>query len=219
MKVFTRNCPNCCKLLTYSSYKNLWRANNKHVVCVECTNKKGRKNTKVSEFYKYCPMCNKKMMYADKYKLTNSIKYNKSCNSCTQRIFSTGRKQSAETRRKKRLATITYIKNKKGQISPAYNTKACNLFENINKQLNLNGMHAENGGEFHIKELGYWVDYYEPKLNLVIEYYEKHHNRYNFLEKDKIREREIIESLNCKLLIIKENDDLDTVLTKIKEVL
>ena len=36
-------------------------------------------------------------------------------------------------------------------------------------------MHAENIGEFCIKELGYFLDYYEPNLNLVIEWNEKQH--------------------------------------------
>lgn len=219
MKAFTRNCPNCCKVLTYSSYKNLWRANNKNVNCVECVNKKGRKYTKQSEFYKNCPRCNRKMMYADKYKLNDSIKYNKACSSCTQKVFSTGRKQTEETRRKKRLATISYILKKKGQISPAYNLNACKLFEEINSKFGWNGQHAENGGEFYIEDLGYWVDYYEPNLNFVIEFYEKHHTRYNFIEKDKIRESEIVKKLQCKLVIIKESDDMQTVYQKIKEVL
>jgi len=90
--------------------------------------------------------------------------------------------------------------------SPNYNKIACKLFEQINIELGWNGQHAENGGEYHIKELGYVVDYYEPTHNVVIEYDEPHHCRIKKMEKDKIRQQEIEEVLNCKFIRIPERD-------------
>jgi hypothetical protein len=62
--------------------------------------------------------------------------------------------------------------------------------------------HAENGGEFHIKELGYWVDGYSKEKNIVLEYYEPFHQ--NQVERDKRRKQEIIEHLRCQFIEIKE---------------
>ena len=63
-------------------------------------------------------------------------------------------------------------------------------------------MHAENGGEYYIKELGYWVDGYSPNKNIVIEYYEKYHKQQK--ERDRQRKEEIIKLLNCEFIEINE---------------
>ena len=69
------------------------------------------------------------------------------------------------------------------------------------------GQHAENGGEYCIKELGYWVDYYEPTLNLVIEYDEPYHSRKINQIKDLARQKEIEEYLGCKFYRIKQGEE------------
>jgi len=65
-----------------------------------------------------------------------------------------------------------------------------------------------NGGEFYIKELGYWVDYYEPTKNIVIEWDEKnrHYRKGQLTEKDIKRQEEITECLKCKFIRIKSED-------------
>jgi len=77
--------------------------------------------------------------------------------------------KSDEHKRKLRLAQINNIQRKYGQNFPNYNETSCIAFDRLNSELSLNGQHAENGGEFYIKQLGYWVDFYVPELNLVIE--------------------------------------------------
>jgi very-short-patch-repair endonuclease len=72
------------------------------------------------------------------------------------------------------------------------------------------GYHALNGGEYHIKELGYWMDYYEPSINLVIEYDELHHTRRT--EKDARRQREIEDYLQCRFGRINENTPFEDVI-------
>ena len=66
-------------------------------------------------------------------------------------------------------------------------------------------MHAENGGEYHIKELGYWVDGYSPTKNIVIEYDEEYHFTKNgrYRKKDIQRQLEIEKFLNCIFIRIK----------------
>jgi hypothetical protein len=68
-----------------------------------------------------------------------------------------------------------------------------------------NIQHAENGGEFFIKELGYWVDGYDHINNIVYEWDETPHYVNNELrEKDKLRQIEIEKFLNCKFIRIRE---------------
>jgi hypothetical protein len=51
-----------------------------------------------------------------------------------------------------------------------------------------------NGGEYYIKELGYWLDAYDKCKNIAVEYDEKWHNRIR--DKDLRRQKEIIEFIN-----------------------
>jgi hypothetical protein len=239
MKTYDRICPNCNVTLSYSSYKNLWRANKNNVPCSNCS-KKLPKKPKLKQYKRNCPTCNKILYYSSKETLKKAK--DKECQSCVQRPLSIGRihteetknkiknnhskywlgkkkPMSDETKRKIRISTIDFINKNVGQCFPRYNPHACSLFEKINNDFNLNGRHAENGGEFYIKDLGYWVDYYEPTYNLVIEYYEKYHERDNVVNKDKIRLQQITKALGCDIIIFKENDDVNNLYITLKEVL
>jgi len=112
----------------------------------------------------------------------------------------TGRILSPETKRKQRLAKIQYIIEKNGSIAPRYNKKACEYFAKMEKINGWNGLYASKNGELYLKTLGYFVDYYEPTLNLIVEYDEpRHYNIDNTLKKrDNERMMEIIEHLHCK---------------------
>jgi hypothetical protein len=61
-----------------------------------------------------------------------------------------------------------------------------------------------NGGEYFIKELGYWVDGYDKEKNIVIEYYEKAHQY--FINEDELRINKIKEFLNCEIIILNEKE-------------
>ena len=89
-----------------------------------------------------------------------------------------GIKFSEEHKRKLRIAAIKRIENSYNngnQLIPNYNLKACEYFEQFDKDNNTSGLYATNGGEFYIGELGYWVDYINHDLKLIIEYDEKYH--------------------------------------------
>jgi len=107
-----------------------------------------------------------------------------------------------EVRKKIRLKTIEQRKKMFGNHHPMYNPKSISIIEDYGKEHGYNFQHAENGGEYHIKELGYYVDGYDKENNVVIEYMEKHHNRQQ--ERDTIRKKEIIEHLNCKYIEVWE---------------
>jgi hypothetical protein len=107
---------------------------------------------------------------------------------------------------KKRLSAIKRIKNVCGCIFPNFNRKSCEYFQWLNMQNGWRGQYAVNGGEYFIKDLGYWVDYYEPKENIIIEWDEKHH--YNaggqLKKKDFDRMLEIRNHLKCRFIRIND---------------
>lgn len=112
-----------------------------------------------------------------------------------------GMKSSDETKRKLRIARAFYAKRNAGsKICPAFNEKSCLYFEWLNKWNGWNGQYATNKGEYFVKNLGYWVDYYEPNENVVIEWDEpKLHYRNGVLkEKDVKRMWEIKNVLECR---------------------
>lgn len=110
---------------------------------------------------------------------------------------------SNESKLKMRLSAIKRIEEHYGIVFPNYNKNSILILEQKAKELGITDLqHAENGGEFYIKELGYWVDGYSKEKNTVIEYYEKHHEKQK--EKDKRRKKEIIKHLKCKFIEIKE---------------
>jgi hypothetical protein len=83
-----------------------------------------------------------------------------------------------------------------------YNKTACKFFDSLNEFMAWKGVHAENRGEFCVG--GFWVDYYEPNENLVIEWDEKHHKLPSRKKKDEYRQRYIIDKLGCEFYRIDE---------------
>lgn len=114
-------------------------------------------------------------------------------------------RQSPEYRLKKRLQWYNMHGDRKN--GPSFNRRGCEVFDIIMERENVNIQHALNGGEFFIKELGYWVDGYDAENNVVYEYDEKFHFRYGELkEEDVRRQKEIEELLKCKFIRIKDED-------------
>jgi len=113
--------------------------------------------------------------------------------------------QIPEVRKSLRLSAISRIEQNKlngNQLNPNYNPEACKIIDEYGKKHGYNFQHAENGGEHHIKELGYFVDGYDKEKNVAIEYYEKAHK--NQKERDKKRKQEIIDKLDCEFIELKE---------------
>ena len=108
---------------------------------------------------------------------------------------------------KGRLFYIDKIRKRNGQITPNYNPSSIPILEQKANELGVTDLqHAESGGEFYIKELGYWVDGYSSSKNIVIEYYEKWHKYKQ--ERDERRKAEIINHLGCEFIEIWENQNV-----------
>lgn len=105
-----------------------------------------------------------------------------------------GRKHTGEELRKMRLSTINRIERNYGIPIPSYNKSACEFFKNFDEIHNTKGHYAMyGGGEWYISELGYWPDYINFELKLIIEWDEDFH--YNpdgtLRERDARRQEEI----------------------------
>lgn len=85
-------------------------------------------------------------------------------------------------------------------LTPNYNPDACQFFEMLNERLNWNGIHAENGGEYRVKN--FFVDFYEPARNVVIEWDEPHAHEPRHRKRDQIRQQQIQQELNCNFIRI-----------------
>jgi hypothetical protein len=120
----------------------------------------------------------------------------------------TGKSPSASARQRMRISAINRMKRLWGQVTPNYNPVACKLIDEYGKLNGYNFQHAENGGEFYIKELGYWVDGYDKEKNVVVEIDEPYHLRISQIEKDRHRQDQIIKSLKCEFIRIPYNNIL-----------
>ena len=156
---------------------------------------------KIPKIEKYC--CSKNWAKCPEIKKKNS-----KTNSIKQKGKNNARfgvTVSDETRKKIRISYIKDMQNKHGQIFPNYNKNACKLIKEYGKKFGYNFQHAENGREYFINELGYWVDGYDKVKNVVIEVDEKAHfdSDFNLIENDLRRQKEIEDLLGCKFIRIK----------------
>jgi hypothetical protein len=180
---WTRNCPKCNSEITYScksSYKVGTKRNSK---CYSCSanftiDKKCWNTSKTRS----CPQCNVSLTYSTVGDCTSSEKKNKVCRKCCNEK----RKQSI-------------LDNLNGKHTWAnYNPKSLEYFDKLNIENDWNLQHALNGGE--VKILNYFVDAYDKKRNIVVEYDESYHydKLGNLKQKDVLRQQRIITHLGCK---------------------
>lgn len=103
-------------------------------------------------------------------------------------------KHKEETKKKMRLVAIKRIERHYGICHPNFNLEACEFFKSFDKEHQTQGQYATNGGEYFIKELGYFVDYFNRKMRLIQEWDEKKHYDMNgnLKEKDVKRQKEIM---------------------------
>jgi len=136
----------------------------------------------------------------------SSYTWNKYCRKCPEYHKTwLGKTHTKETKTKQRVSTLNYLSKTKGQIVPRYNINSITIIEEYGVKNGYNFQHAENGGEYYIKELGYFVDGYDKEKNTVIEIDEPHHfnNDGSLKEKDVERENEIRKLLKCEFIRIK----------------
>lgn len=97
-----------------------------------------------------------------------------------------------EKQRQKMLRLIR--EGKYGRVG--YNLEACKIFDYINTRLGWNGQHAKYNGEKSVES--FILDYYEPNLNIVIEWDEKHHKKAKHRQYDGFRQKIITDTIGCE---------------------
>jgi very-short-patch-repair endonuclease len=101
-----------------------------------------------------------------------------------------GEEESLDIKNKQRLKAI----DRTNFAFPVFNKKACQFFNYIDWKTNTCGQHALTiKGEKFLKKLGYWLDYINNELKIIIEWDEEgHYNKNGKLNyKDILRQREI----------------------------
>lgn len=118
---------------------------------------------------------------------------------------------SIKARNNMRVSAIKRIKETNGFVYPGFNETACMFFEHLNEVTNTDGNHALNGGEYFIETLGYFPDYINHDLKMIIEWDEPHHYQgENLREQDLEREKKIKDTFsNYKFMRIKQSEVKD----------
>jgi hypothetical protein len=207
-----RLCPSCNNVINYTTYVGMWGANKRKTVCLDCRKLNNIKK-KINGWVRNCP-CGRKILYKEKWMFNRAIK--KNCVSCIKcrgvghfhskktkmkiSLSKLNNPNKKETSKKMRISAINRIRNRFNICHPNYNLDACKYFVSLEKEKGWNGKYAtKNGGEHYIPELGYFVDYYEPSHNIVVEYDEPRHiSRGKLKTKDVNRMEEIKRYLQCR---------------------
>lgn len=121
-----------------------------------------------------------------------------------------GKKPTDELKKVFRQKMVERLMLTNKNFHPPYNKNGCVYFNKLMIENKSNIQHALNGGEYHIKELGYWLDGYDKENNIAYEWDEKNHFNSDgtLKQKDIDRQKEIENFLKCKFIRIKENDIL-----------
>lgn len=230
-----RNCPSCNKILNYKNQRAFQNATNTNKKCQTCSRYGRVEERKIFHLSRSCPRCKKELTYSSLIGCYNANRNQSVCGSCRsslqmqnkttrrKRIRSlksvkhTWHKKIASNRKKNGTYVVTEDVREKHRINkvnrmiedgtliwPNYNREACHIFHRLEKDLGWDGLYATKGKEQRIGR--FWVDYYEPTKNIVIEYDEPHHyNNGELCDKDKYRQKWIEERINCKFFRINEN--------------
>ena len=193
MKCFTRICPECKRTLKYKRLRDRNLAIRNCRSCNKCCQLRERHWRFKHGFAGYkirnCPKCGRKVAYSTRHGMLQYEREGRMCRRCSK----LGRHNSEKTIQKIR-------ERKLGRVTPAFNPVACKIIDKYGKKHGYKFQHALNGGEFRV--IGYSVDGYDKKKNVVIEYYEKRHLKTR--SRDAYRKRNIIKHLGCKFIELKE---------------
>jgi len=171
-----RNCPSCGKELFYKTKCGFDKANSNNSKCHTCSSS-GENNG----------------FYGKKH--SKQLKSNFSKNRIGKTNPNHGNKHTEEWKENQRKRTIQRIKEfTQGKIG--FNPNACKYLDRLNEERGWNLQHALNGGE--VECIGYSLDGYDKKRNIVVEYDEPLHNKPTQRKKDILRMNRIKKYLHCK---------------------
>jgi hypothetical protein len=153
---YSKTCPKCGNIVYYKTKGAYWANKNKNSKCLNCKYKEQSEKTRGM----------KRPPFSDEWKRNITIGHKKS------KVWKASM-NTPEYKEKHRQKMIRLIKENKSKVG--YNPKACDVFDFINEKLRWSGLHAKNGKEQAIDT--FFLDYYDPIKNIVIEWDEKHHKK------------------------------------------
>ncbi len=201
---YSKCCPSCGKIVYFATKYSLRNSILNSAVCNSCIDRGNNGRIQTED--------EKEKRAAKLQGLTRSReskkRYSKAKRGKNNPRYGTHISKSEEHRRKIRLSCIEVIKNRLAlagkQMTPVFNPVACSAIDEYGTQYGYHFQHALNGGEYYIKELGYWVDGYDKDKNVVVEFYENNHWHRKNKKKDVDRMNEIVHHLHCDFVILRE---------------
>ena len=195
---------------------------------------------KTSEWARICPVCNRNVYHKNANSLRSGMWKNCPCWTCRSRLNSektkgrprppftdewkrnigTGHKKSKtwkasmntpEYKEKHRQKMLQMIREGKSKV--AFNRTACDVFDFLNEQLHWNGQHGTAGKEKSVDV--FFLDYYEPTLNVAIEYDEKHHRKPSRYKGDWIKQKVVMDTIGCEFYRV---DEVSQIVRKIDKL-
>ncbi len=180
---YSKICPNCGKIVYYKTIGSYYANKNKQSLCRRC---KGIAHSEILKGRIRPPFTKDwRRHISESHK--NSKIWKNSMN-------------TPEYKEKHRQKMLRLIRENKSKVR--YNPKACEIFDFLNKKLGWNGHHAKNEMEKSVDI--FFLDYYEPSLNIAIEWDEKHHNKSYHRKRDGFKSKIILETINCEFYRIDE---------------
>lgn len=198
----TRRCPKCGTALTYSTVGNRNLADRKKNLCRKCTftgrhpSEKSRQKMSVSQRGRKHHEKTLEKMRGNGNGMYGVHRYNN-----LNPFY--GKRHDDEARRKMRVAAclrvISLQRASNGRVNNVGKAEGA-YFAKLEQEMGWDGVYyAKCGSQHFVDYVGYFVDYYEPYFNIVVEYDEPRHYRHDCLrEKDLVRMEQIKAHLGCE---------------------
>lgn len=218
LKKWIRNCPKCGREIYYSQNKGLKRAIKANTNCQFCLHQGklnpmfGRKHSRKSIEKMRVTCTGKKASEETRKKMSENNRF-KGVHRYGKDAAFYGRRHTEEWKQRmrvlacQRLSKLQIQRNDNGQMNNV-GKKEGEYFVALEKEKDWNGVfYQKSGKQFLLEDLGYFLDYYEPNLNIVVEYDEPRHYVNGKLQpKDLQRMDEIKKNLRCKFLRFNERN-------------
>jgi hypothetical protein len=182
-------CQHCSKEARFSGYKKGYR-----LFCSkDCYFK--------SDFFKNLTVKARSSITPESHKQANRRKklrkhktWNKGLRYTYEELYGVEKANILKLNLKQRMLVLKQQTGSSVLSPPMYNLNACNVFKKLNRDLDLNGQHGTEKGEYQLltEDLNYWLDYIDIDNKLIIEWDEEYHfGCRRQIEKDLIREARI----------------------------
>lgn len=219
IKKWVRNCPKCGKIIYYTEKWNRDKAHKLDKQCKSCSNhnkirghlsdstklilsrqRKGKHPSQPARLNMSKSQTGRKHSEETKQKMSGKNNGMYDIHRYGELNPFSGKKHTEESKRKMRLAAIERIKQRSSHgFLNNVNPKETEYFSKLEKEKGWDGFYHGKNQQNILEGLGYFLDYYEPNLNIVVEYDEpRHYVRGELRPEDVKRMENIICHLKCQ---------------------